>query len=50
MADKDYGVKLFFVSLLGFPWFCGLKLMGREVENTQDKDLVLLVEKHNKGG
>ena len=41
---------LYFVSLPGYTWQCGLKNTGINLQTLQDKDMILLLENKIRGG
>ena len=41
---------LYFVSLSGYTWQCGLKYTGINLQTLQDKDMILLLENNIRGG
>ena len=41
---------LYFVSLPGYTWQCGLKYTGINLQTLQDKDMILLLENNIRGG
>ena len=41
---------LYFVSLPGYTWQCGLKYTGIKLQTLQDNDMILLLENNIKGG
>ena len=51
ISNNEYGVNsLCCVSLPGHTWQCGLKYTGINLQNLQDKDMILLLEKIIRGG
>ena len=48
---NEYGINpLFCVSLPGYTWQSVLKYTGINLQTLQDKDMILLLEKNNRGG
>ena len=41
---------LYFVSLPGYTWECGLKFTGIDLQTLQDKDMILLLKNNIRGG
>ena len=41
---------LYFVSLPGYTWQCGLKYTGINLQTLQEKDMILLLENNIRGG
>ena len=47
----EFGINpLYFGSLPGYTWQCGLKYMGINLQTLQDKDMILLLENNIRGG
>ena len=51
VSSEKFGIyPLYSVSLLGFTYQCALKFTGIKLQNLQDKDLILILEKNIRGG
>ena len=51
ISVKEYGINpLYYVSLPGYTWQCGLKYTGKNLETLQDKGMILLLENNIRGG
>ena len=47
----DFGINpSYCVSLPGYTWQCGLKYTAINIQNLQDKDLIILLENYFRGG
>ena len=51
VSVNEFGINpLYFVSLPGYTWQCGLKYTGINLQTLQDKDMILLLENNIRGG
>ena len=51
VSVNEIGINpVYFVSLPGYTWQCGLKYTGINLQTLQDKDLILLLENNIRGG
>ena len=51
VSVNEFGINpLYFVSLPGYTWQCGLKYTGINLQTLQDKDMILLLENNIHGG
>ena len=51
ISVEEYKINpLYFVSLPGYTWQCGLKYTGINLQTLQDKDMILLLENNIRGG
>ena len=51
ISIEEYKINpLYFVSLPGYTWQCGLKYTGINLQTLQDKDMILLLENNIRGG
>ena len=51
VSEKKYGTNLlYFVSLPGYTWACGLKYTNIRLQTLQDKEMILLLENGIRGG
>ena len=51
VSENKYGIiLLYFVSLPGFTWACGLKYTNVRLQTLQDKEMILLIENGLRGG
>ena len=51
MSQYRFGISpLYFVSLPGYTWECGLKYTNMKLQTLQDKDMILLLENGIRGG
>ena len=51
ISIEEYGINpLYYVSLPGYTWQCGLKYTGINLQTLQDKDMILLLENNIRGG
>ena len=51
VSEFKYGINLlYFVSLPGYTWACGLKYTNIKLQTLQDKEMILLLENGIKGG
>ena len=51
ISVEEYKINpLYFVSLPGYTWHCGLKYTGINLQTLQDKDMILLLENNIRGG
>ena len=51
VSQNEFGISpLYFVSLPGYTWACGLKHTNIRLQTLQDKDMILLLEEGIKGG
>ena len=51
VSVNEYKINpLYFVSLPGYTWECGLKYTGINLQTLQDKDMILLLENNIRGG
>ena len=50
VSSKEFGINpLYFVSLPGYTWECGLKYTNKKLQTLQDKDMILLLENNIRG-
>ena len=51
VSVNEFGINpLYFASLPGYTWQCGLKYTGINLQTLQDKDMILLLENNIRGG
>ena len=51
VSENQYGISLlYFVSLPGYTWACGLKYTNIRLQTLQDKEMILLLENGIRGG
>ena len=51
ISVEEYKINpLYFVSLPGYTWQCGLKYTGINLQTLQDRDMILLLENNIRGG
>ena len=51
ISINEYKINpLYFVSLPGYTWQCGLKYTGMNLQTLQDRDMILLLENNIRGG
>ena len=51
VSNIEFGnITLYWVSLPGYTWHCGLKYTGITLQTFQDKDLYITMEKNLRGG
>ena len=51
VSQNEFGISpLYFVSLPGYTWECGLKHTNIRLQTLQDKDMILLIEDGIRGG
>ena len=51
VSQNEFGISpLYFVSLPGYTWACGLKHTNIRLQTLQDKDMILLIENGIRGG
>ena len=51
VSQNEFGISpLYFVSLPGYTWECGLKYTNIKLQTLQDKDMILLLENGIRGG
>ena len=51
ISIEEYGINpLYFVSLPGYTWLCGMKYTNIKLQTLQDKDIILLLENNIRGG
>ena len=51
VSQNEFGISpLYFVSLPGYTWECGLKYTNIRLQTLQDKDMILLLENGIRGG
>ena len=51
VSQIEFGISpLYFVSLPGYTWECGLKYTNIKLQSLQDKDMILLLENGIRGG
>ena len=51
VSQNKFGISpLYFVSLAGYTWSCGLKYTNIKLQTLQDKELILLLENRIRGG
>ena len=51
VSQNEFGISpLYFVSLQGYTWNCGLKYTNIELQTLQDKEMILLLENGIRGG
>ena len=51
ISVNEHGIiPLYYVSLPGYTWQCGLKYTGINLQTLQDKDMILLLENNIRGG
>ena len=51
ISVNEFGINpLYCVTLPGYTWQCGLKYTGINLQNQQDKDMILLIENNIRGG
>ena len=51
VSQNEFGISpLYFVSLSGYTWVCGLKYTNIRLQTLQDKDMILLLENGIRGG
>ena len=51
VSQNEFGISpLYFVSLPGYTWECGLKYINIRLQTLQDKDMILLLENGIRGG
>ena len=51
VSQNEFGISpLYFVSLPGYTWECGLKYTNIRLQTLQDKEMILLLENGIRGG
>ena len=51
VSVNEYKINpLYFVSLPGYTWQCGLKYTGKNLQTLQDRDMILILENNIRGG
>ena len=51
VSQNEFGISpLYFVSLPGYTWACGLKYLNIRLQTLQDKEMILLLENGIRGG
>ena len=51
VSQNEFGISpLYFVSLPGYTWACGLKYTNIRLQTLQDKEMILLLENGIRGG